>query len=93
MHPKILSDLKDLTELFERYVTFSVDPARAKTDWSKITRNEFYHGDLLLFGAVWSNALRCSHFDSANSVVCEDSGKVIFVGNRECCSYLETCDT
>ena len=32
LHPKILSDLKDLTELFERYVTFPVDPARAKTD-------------------------------------------------------------
>lgn len=32
VQPKILSDLKDLTELFERYVTFSVDPTHANMD-------------------------------------------------------------
>jgi len=32
LHPKILSDLKDLTELFERYVTFSAEPTHANTD-------------------------------------------------------------
>jgi hypothetical protein len=32
LHTKILSDLKNLTELFERYVTFSVDTVQAMTD-------------------------------------------------------------
>jgi hypothetical protein len=32
LHPKILSDLKDLTELFERYVSFSADPAHANME-------------------------------------------------------------